>query len=148
MSGTRTLAAAFFALAVLLVLQAPTSVIEDSLGDPGPGLLPRAVGLVTAFLAAWLFFVTRTQAEKVAENRERPVIVLLSLAAIPVFYLLFEYLGYTLAVMFYLFTAFIILGQRNAASCLRYALAAIAFSLVTGLLFSRILELPIPGVFP
>ncbi len=148
MSGTRTIAVFFFMLALLLVLKSPSTVTEDSLGDPGAGLLPRLVGLATAFLAVWLFFTPRVPVVKIAESRERGLIILLSLAAIPVFYLLFQFLGYTLAVMFYLFFAFIVLGQRSPASGLRYALAAIAFSLVSGLLFGRILELPIPGVFP
>jgi len=147
-SSNRVAAGLFLALSCVLIVAAPTVVSTETLGDPGPALMPRIVGIGTAVLAIILFFQTPETPESADGALENPATVGLSLLAIPGFYLLFQSFGYTLAVAFYLVTAFCILGNRDSASRLRYALAATAFSLASGMIFSRLLDLPLPGVVP
>jgi len=148
MNGARLTGVLFLVLACVLVFTAPEAVHTDALGDPGPSLLPRAVGVCMGLLAI-LLLVQNRQAPAVADaDREKPAIIVPSLLAIPVFYLAFQFLGYTIAVGLYLAAAFYLLGAHDRASVLRYVLAAAAFSLATGMVFVRLLDLPLPGVLP
>jgi uncharacterized membrane protein YccC len=142
------MSAIFFGLALLLTFGAPVAMHTGALGDPGPDLLPRIVGICMGVLAVLLFLQGSQKPDSSNDDTESPVTISLSLLAIPAFYLMFEYLGYTIAAGLYLLVAFGLLGVRNRASLLRYALAAMAFSLTTGMVFARLLELPLPGVLP
>jgi len=148
MNGARLTGVLFFVLACVLVFTAPEAAHTDALGDPGPALLPRAVGVCTGLLAILLFLQNRQEPDVTDADKEKPAIIVPSLMAIPVFYLLFQFLGYTIAVGLYLAAAFYLLGARDRASVLRYLLAAAAFSLTTGMVFVRLLDLPLPGVLP
>lgn len=148
MSGGRIMASVFLGLACVLTLAVPAAMQADSLGDPGPVLLPRIVGICMAVLAVVLLLTKPQEQHALAGNTERPLIISLSLLAIPVFYLMFQYLGYTLAVGLYLLAAFYLLGLHNRKAFFRYVLAAAAFSLVSGMVFARMLGLPLPGVLP
>jgi len=145
-NGNRVLAVLFLLLALVLSFATPEAAEPDALGDPGPALLPRLVGLLTGILAVILFFQRQPLREEPQSDTGSPAVIALSLAAIPAFYLAFEYLGYTVAVAGYLFAAFCLLGLGTPAARFRYLLAAAAFSLVSGLVFSRLLDLPLPGV--
>ena len=148
MTGCRYMAFCFFGLACVLTLGAPVATLTDALGDPGPVLLPRIVGICMGLLAV-LMFLQRPQEQEISINEiENPSTISLSLLAIPVFYLMFEYLGYTIAVSMYLLVAFTLLGLHSKAALVRYALVAVAFSLTSGMVFSRLLDLPLPGVLP
>ena len=148
MSKSRLTAALFFALACVLVLTAPEAAHTDALGDPGPALLPRAVGVCMGLLAVLLFLQKGPEAGAPAAAAEKTTTIVSSLLAIPVFYLVFQLSGYTIAVGLYLAAAFFLLGAHDRGSLLRYALAAAAFSLTTGMVFVRLLDLPLPGVWP
>ena len=148
MTGCRYMSFCFFGLACVLTFGAPVATLTDALGDPGPVLLPRIVGICMGLLSV-LMFLQRPQEQEISINEiENPSTISLSLLAIPVFYLMFEYLGYTIAVGIYLLVAFTLLGHRNKFALVRYALVAVAFSLTTGMVFSRLLDLPLPGVLP
>lgn len=142
------MACAFFGFACVLMFGSPATLSSDTLGDPGPNLLPRVVGLCAALLSVLLFFEKTQQRAPSDAVLERPLTIALSLLAIPAFYLLFEYLGYTVAVTLYLLAAFSLLGPGTLGTHFRYALSAAAFSLTSGLLFARLLDLPLPGVLP
>ena len=140
--------AVFFALACVLTFAAPEAMHIDALGDPGPALLPRIVGVCMGVLAVLLFLQNPQQQAFAAEDIESPVIIALSLLAIPVFFALFQTLGYTIAVGLYLAVACYLLGLHNREAMFRYVLVAVAFSLTTGMVFARLLDLPLPGVLP
>lgn len=148
MTGARLTGALFLALACVLVFTAPEAAHSDALGDPGPALLPRAVGVCMGLLAILLLLQGGQTQAATGPGREKPAIIVPSLLAIPVFYLMFQFLGYTVAVGLYLAAAFYLLGAHDRASVLRYVLAAAAFSLTTGMVFVRLLDLPLPGVLP
>lgn len=148
MNGARLTGVLFLALACVLVFTAPEAAHTDALGDPGPALLPRAVGVCMGLLAILLFLQNRQELDATDTDNEKPGVITLALLAIPVFYLMFQFLGYTIAVALYLAAAFYLLGVHDRASVLRYVLAAVAFSLTTGMVFVRLLDLPLPGVLP
>lgn len=148
MRGERLIGVLFLALGCVLVFTAPEAAHTDALGDPGPALLPRAVGVCMGLLAILLSLQNRQVPAAADADNEKPVIIVPSLLAIPVFYLVFQFLGYTIAVGLYLAAAFYLLGAHDRASVLRYVLAAVAFSLTTGMVFVRLLDLPLPGVLP
>ena len=148
MSSARLTGALFLALACVLVFAAPEAVQNDALGDPGPALLPRVVGVCMGLLAILLLLQDRPAQTATDTENEKPAIIVLSLLAIPLFYLMFQFLGYTIAVGLYLALAFYLLGVHNRESVLRYVLVAAAFSLTTGMVFVRLLDLPLPGVMP
>lgn len=148
MTGARLMAAVFFALACVLTFSAPEALHTDALGDPGPALLPRIAGICIGVLAVLLFLQNPPEEDVAGEGLESPVVISLSLLAIPFFYVIFQSIGYTIAVGLYLFAAFTLLGRRKRDTIFRYALAATAFSLVSGMLFARLLDLPLPGVLP
>jgi len=147
-SSTRLTGLLFLVLACVLVFAAPEAVHTDALGDPGPTLLPRVVGVCMGVLAVLLFLQDGGDAETPDAVTEKPSVIVPSLLAIPVFYLLFQLFGYTISVGLYLFAAFILLGAHDRAAVLRYVLVAAAFSLATGMVFVRLLDLPLPGVLP
>jgi hypothetical protein len=147
-SSTRLTGVLFLVLACVLVFAAPEAAHTDALGDPGPTLLPRVVGVCMGLLAVLLFLQDGGGTETRDEVTEKPSVIVPSLLAIPVFYLLFQFLGYTFAVGLYLLAAFYLLGAHHRAAVLRYLLAAAAFSLATGMVFVRLLDLPLPGVLP
>lgn len=142
------MAAIFFALGWVLTFAAPEAAHADALGDPGPVLLPRMVGICMGLLAVLLFLQTPQKQDVSKQEGEKPIIICLSLLAIPLFYLMFGYLGYTFSVGLYLLMAFALLGLRNRDAIFRYALVATAFSLTSGMVFARLLDLPLPGVLP
>ena len=146
--GVKIMAVLFFGLACILVIGAPEAVIGRDLGDPGPALLPRVAGYCMGLLAVVLLIQKPAPLEPGDSAIERPMLIGLSLIAVPLFYLMFQHLGYTIAAGLYLFAAFYILGNHNSAALVRYALAATAFSLASGLILSRLLDLPLPGVIP
>lgn len=149
MSGARLTGVLFLVLACVLVFAAPEAAHTDALGDPGPALLPRSVGVCVGLLAILLLLQNRQESDSATgAGTESPAIIALSLLAIPVFYLMFQVLGYTIAVGLYLAAAFYLLGAHNRGSALRYVLVAVAFSLTTGMVFVRLLDLPLPGVLP
>lgn len=148
MTGVRFTAVLFFTLACVLVIGTPATTGFETLGDPGPALLPRIVGAGTGLLAVILFPKREQPTLDTAGTTESRRIIALSLLAIPAFYLAFQLIGYTIAAALYLFTSFCILGAGNRAAYLRYALAAAAFSLASGTIFTRLLDLPLPGVLP
>lgn len=148
MNGARLMALVFFALACVLTITAPEALHTDALGDPGPALLPRIAGVCMGVLAILLFLQNPPEEVLAGEGLESPVVITLSLLAIPFFYAMFQSLGYTIAVGLYLFAAFTLLGSRQGDAVFRYALAATAFSLASGMLFARLLDLPLPGVLP
>jgi len=135
-------------LACVLVFTAPEAAQSDALGDPGPALLPRVVGVCMGLLAVLLFLQNGHEPLAEAAGIEEPSVIVLSLLAIPVFYLIFQCLGYTIAVGLYLWGAFCLLGAHKREAVLRYVLVATAFSLTTGMVFERLLDLPLPGVLP
>lgn len=148
MRRARLIGIVFFAFACVLTFAAPEAMLGDALGDPGPALLPRIVGVCMALLSV-LFFMQNPQHQVSGDTEtENPAIIALALLAIPVFYLLFQTLGYTIAVAVYLAAAFYLLGAHNREAVLRYVLVAMAFSLATGMVFARLLDLPLPGVLP
>jgi len=146
--GVRILAGILLLMAGILVFTAPALQLEDSLGDPGPALLPRIAGICMAALSLILFLQTPQQPEDADEALEKRPVIVLSLLAIPLYYLAFQWLGYTLATALYLFAAFCLLGGRQPTLRFRYGLVAAAFSLASGLIFARLLNLPLPGVLP
>lgn len=148
MTGTRLVPVIFFALACVLTFAAPEAVHSDALGDPGPALLPRIVGVCMGLLAVLLFLQDPGEAASDREPIENPLIISLSLLAFPAFYLMFQTLGYTIAVALYLAVAFYLLGLHNRDAIFRYLLVAVAFSLSSGMVFARLLDLPLPGVLP
>lgn len=148
MNATRPAAAVFFGLACVLTFAVPEAVQTDALGDPGPVLLPRIVGICMGLLAILLYWQVPQAHEAEDEAFEKPLIVALSLLAIPLFYLLFQVAGYTLAVGLYMAAASYLLGYHDRDALLRYVLAATAFSLGSGMIFARLLDLPLPGVLP
>lgn len=149
MTGLRVTAGVLLGLGCLLIVGVRPSVESGTLGDPGPNLLPRIVGLAMGVMAVLLFFQAEEPSPRAANPREQgPLTIALSMAAVPAFYLMFQYLGYTLSVGLYLLAAFCLLGERTGAARFRYLLAATAISLTSGLLFARLLDLPLPGVLP
>jgi hypothetical protein len=146
--GQGVLAALFLLLAVLLMLFAPASAVEETLGDPGPALLPRLCGAGMLLLAFLLFFQSRGAAEEAPVATERRPVIIASTLAVPAFFLAFQWLGFTLSVALYLFFATSVLGQRSRAALLRYSLVAVAFSLLSSLLFGQLLDIPLPGLYP
>ena len=148
MTATRVMAVMFFGLACILIFATPDTRGFDTLGDPGPGLLPRITGLCMALLAMLLFLQEPERQEHAEADLEKPLVAALSVSAIPAFYLAFALLGYTLAVGLYLVAAFCLLGSRSPGAWTRYVLAAAAFSLTSGMAFTRLLDLPLPGVYP
>ena len=148
MNGKRILAIVFIGVACVLTFAAPVAQHTGALGDPGPVLLPRIVGLCMGLLAIVMFWQRSRDPVDSKVNVESPVVISLSLMAIPLFYLMFEYLGYTIAVALYLFLATGLLGLHTSAALVRYALVATVFSLMSGMLFARLLDLPLPGVLP
>jgi len=147
-SSERLIGLLFLALGCMLVFTSPEAAHTDALGDPGPTLLPGAVGVCMGLLGILLSLQNRQEPADTDADNENPAVVVPSLLAIPVFYLAFQLLGYTVAVGLYLAVAFYLLGAHDRASVLRYVLAAAAFSLVTGMVFVRLLDLPLPGVLP
>lgn len=142
------MAAVFFGLACVLTFGTPTANLTNALGDPGPALLPRIVGLCTGLLAVLLILQKEPRQKRTDSAVENPIVILLSILAIPAFYLLFEYLGYSVSVGLYLMAAFCLLGPGKGTDYFRYALVATAISLTSGMVFTRLLDLPLPGVMP
>ena len=146
--GIRILAAFLLALAIVLMFSTPGLPIEDALGDPGPAFLPRIVGACMAVLTLPLLLQVADPPEDSGQAMESRRVITLALLAVPLYYLAFQWLGYTLATAFYLFAAFSLLGPAGILLKVRFGLAAVAFSLVSGLVLARLLNLPLPGVLP
>ena len=162
MVADRVLGLAFVALGLAMVLGARgVESTFSQLGDPGPRLLPTALGIGMATLGTLLAVRRRViesdeegaasaepATEKGLDLRAPPSrIVQVALAAVLVAYVaLFERLGFTLATFGFLAAAILLLGSLRPAHIAAGLALAAAATLAVGAFLAGVIGVPLPGV--
>jgi hypothetical protein len=114
-----------------------------TLGAPGPGYFPRALGVLLAAVSAGLLvrawrLTTATDEAVVLGHRD----IALTIVALAVLGLVFEYFGYVLSATLFML---VLLRAFSGLGWLRSLAAAVATVLVSYIIFVQVLGVSLPG---
>ena len=135
----------FVALGIYVVLGARRLTLSTIVG-PGPGFFPFWLGILfTGLSILWLCQVSMQREEPMEKNfipRGAGVVRLMSiLAALVLFYVLVDIIGFQLVMLCFLLFVIIVLGYRK---CVLTLLVSAAGSFGVYYIFSRWLSVPLP----
>lgn len=128
-------------------------------GDPGPQILPLALGVLIAGLGAVLALRAAPAAVPPGAEvedadtatvvpAEPPLLRLAHAANLLAYAALFERLGFTAATFIFLSVAMFLLGRRSVRGAARAALGAAIVTVVVGFGLKTGVGVQLPGVFP
>ena len=158
MVADRYIGAGFFVLGAVMAW-ASSRIAYPMLGqgDPGPQVLPFALGVLIAILGAGLCLrqpgaaiagraVTDEADTATVIPAEPPILRVAHAANLVAYALLFERLGFSVATFAFLSIAIFLLGQRNVRGALWAVLTAAIVTLVVGSGLKTGVGVQLPGV--
>jgi hypothetical protein len=159
MAADRLIGAGLFILGVAMAW-ASTQIAAPMLGegDPGPRVLPLALGVLIAILGAALSLrqpaVVASTGEPLFDDADTATLIpaepillrLVHAANLLAYAVLFERLGFTLSTFIFLTTAIFLLGNRSMRGGIVAVTAAALVSLVVGTGLKLGVGVPLPGV--
>jgi hypothetical protein len=160
MAADRLIGAGFFILGVVMTWGS-TQIAFPMLGggDPGPQVLPLALGVLIAVLGGILSLRRPTVSAAAVDTplfddadtatlipAEPPLLRVIHAANLLAYVVLFERLGFTLSTFIFLTIAIFLLGSRSVRGGLAAALVAALVSLVVGTGLKLGVGVPLPGV--
>lgn len=158
MVADRYIGAGFFVLGVAMAWGASRiSYAMLGQGDPGPQVLPFALGVLIALLGAGLFLrqpraaaaalVTADEADTATIIPAEPLLLrLVHVANLALYVVVFERLGFSLSTFIFLSVAIFLLGQRTPRGALWALLAAAVVTLAVGSGLKTGVGVQLPGV--
>lgn len=160
MAADRVIGAGLFVLGVAMAWAASRiSYPMLGQGDPGPQVLPLALGVLIALLGAGLGLRAppavggpRAEVEEadtaVVIPAEPPLLRVAHAVNVVAYVALFERLGFTAATFIFLSVAIFLLGRRTVRGAALAALSAAIVTFVVGFGLKTGVGVQLPGVFP
>lgn len=156
----RILGAGFVALGLAMIWSMHRLVFPNlGQGDPGPTILPTALGALFVLLGCVLTIRRAAPAPPVKEGggedtdtativpAEPAVFSIVHLVNLCAYVALFERAGFSLSTIIFLSIAIFLLGSRTARSAIVAIFAAAIVTFVIGTGLSMLVGVPLPGVF-